>query len=189
MRDPYYVYGGTQDNGTWGGPHFSKDVRGTLADSWWKLHWGDGMFVQVDPTDWRAVYTEAENGSFRRYNAETRRVESARPNPKNIVNYSDFVEGTPEVDTETRLPEQFRFNWRSPLVMSPHNPRVLYLSGNHLFKTIDGGYHWQVISPDLSNNEPNKVDRESGGMTRDVTGAEEHGTITALVIPLLHRER
>ena len=180
MRDPYYVYGGTQDNGTWGGPHFSKDVRGTLADSWWKLHWGDGMFVQVDPTDWRAVYTEAENGSFRRYNAETRRVESARPSPKNIVNYSDFVEGTPEVDRETGLPEQFRFNWRSPLVMSPHNPRVLFLSGNHLFKTIDGGYHWQVISPDLSNNEPNKVDRESGGMTRDVTGAEEHGTITAL---------
>ena len=89
VRDPYYVYGGTQDNGSWGGPHFSRDVRGVQNDSWWKLHWGDGMFAQVDPTDWRKVYTEAENGSFRRYDMETRRVVPARPSAENIVNYPE----------------------------------------------------------------------------------------------------
>ena len=182
MRDPYYVYGGTQDNGSWGGPHFGRDARGTLNDSWWKLHWGDGMFVQIDPTDWRKVYTEAENGSFRRYNAETRAAEPSRPSRANVVNYADLAadtEGSDEVSRGTQLPESFRFNWRSPLVMSSHNPDTLYLGGNHLFRTTDEGRHWQIISPDLSTNDPEKVDRETGGLTRDVTGAEEYGTITA----------
>ena len=177
MRDPYFVYGGTQDNGTWGGPSFSRDVRGILSDDWWKLHWGDGMFIQIDPTDWRKVYTEAEGGSFRRYDALTRKVESTRPNPLNVVNYSDFVsEGTR--NSGGRLPSQFRFNWRSPLIMSAHNPRTLFLGGNHLFKTDDEGYHWQIISPELSTNDPVKIDRNSGGLTRDVTGAETHCSIT-----------
>jgi photosystem II stability/assembly factor-like uncharacterized protein len=181
MRDPYYVYGGTQDNGTWGGPSFSKDVRGILADSWWKLHWGDGMFVQIDPNDWRKVYTEAENGSFRRYDAETREVEFSRPNPQNIVNYQEYVT---EVDTvrRNRLPRQFRFNWRSPLVMSPHNAQTLYLGGNHLFETVDGGHHWQIISPDLSTNNSVKMDTLTGGLTRDATGAETHCSITSLSV-------
>jgi len=181
MRDPYYVYGGTQDNGTWGGPSFSKDVRGILTDSWWKLHWGDGMFIQIDPTDWRKVYTEAENGSFRRYDAETRRVESSRPSKENIVNYSDWI--TPEIEKRTRedgYRQPFRFNWRAPLVMSPHNSRTLYLGGNFLFKTVDEGHHWQIISPDLSTNDPIKTRRESGGLTRDVTGAETHCTVTTI---------
>ncbi|MDQ7054737.1 MAG: hypothetical protein Q9P14_18285 [candidate division KSB1 bacterium] len=178
MRDPYYVYGGTQDNGTWGGPSFSKDVRGILNDSWWKLHWGDGMFIQIDPTDWRKGYTEAENGSFRRYNIATREVEFTRPSPKNIINYRDYVT---EKDTVSgnRLPPKFRFNWRAPLVMSKHNPKVLYLGGNYLFKSVDEGYHWRIISPDLSTNDPEKTRRDTGGLTRDVTGAETHCSITA----------
>ncbi|MFQ5865847.1 MAG: WD40/YVTN/BNR-like repeat-containing protein, partial [bacterium] len=179
MRDPYYVYGGTQDNGTWGGPSFSKDVRGILTDSWWKLHWGDGMFVQIDPTDWRKVYTEAENGSFRRYNAETRRVEFTRPSPKNIVNYHEYI--TEETESSTnRLPQQFRFNWRAPLVMSSHNPQTLYLGGNFLFKSNDGGYHWHIISPDLSTNDSVKTKRRTGGLTPDTTGAETHCSITTI---------
>ena len=181
MRDPYYVYGGTQDNGTWGGPSFSKDVRGILNDSWWKLHWGDGMFIQIDPTDWRKVYTEAENGSFRRYDPETRRVESSRPNRNNIVNYDEVITSKIE-DRSSRegYRQPFRFNWRAPLVMSPHNPRTLYLGGNYLFKTVDEGHHWKIISPDLSTNDPQKTDRESGGLTRDVTGAETHCSITTI---------
>lgn len=168
-REPYYVYGGTQDNGTWGGPHFSRDVRGTLADSWWKLHWGDGMFIQVDPSDWRKIYTEAENGSVRRYDAAARRAEMARPTARNIVNYREAG-----VDAQ-----QFRFNWRAPLVMSRHNAETLYLGGNYLFKTVDGMRTWRIISPDLSTNDPVKTDRNTGGLTRDTTGAETHCTIVA----------
>ena len=184
MRDPYFVYGGTQDNGTWGGPNFSKDVRGVLNDSWWKLHWGDGMFVQVDPTDWRQVYTEAENGSFRRYNAETRQVEFSRPNPSNIINYNDYVKVGSAPGN--RLPKQFRFNWRAPLVMSPHNPQTLYLGSNYLFETVDGGYHWRIASPDLSTNNPAKQDALSGGLTRDMSGAETHCAITSISVSPLN---
>jgi len=171
-REPYYVYGGTQDNGTWGGPSFSRDVRGTQNDSWWKLHWGDGMFIQIDPTDWRKAYTEAEGGSARRYDAATRRVEFARPNPRNISNFSDHFKSESDA--------RFRFNWRAPLVMSPHNPQTLYLGGNHLFRTVDGMYTWQIISPDLSTNDPVKWNIERpGGLTRDASGAETHCSITA----------
>ncbi|MCB0559697.1 MAG: hypothetical protein H6573_10760 [Lewinellaceae bacterium] len=66
-RDPYYVYGGLQDNGTYGVASFSRDARGILNDSNWKLHWGDGQFIQPDPTDWRTLFTEMENGSSFRY--------------------------------------------------------------------------------------------------------------------------
>jgi photosystem II stability/assembly factor-like uncharacterized protein len=169
MREPYYVCGGTQDNGTWCGPHFSKDVRGTMNDSWWKLHWGDGMFIQIDPSDWRKIYTEAENGSARRYDAAARRAEIARPTASNIVNLKE----------SGATVENFRFNWRSPLVMSAHNSQTLFLGGNYLFKTVDGMRTWRIISPDLSTNDPVKTDRNTGGLTRDATGAETHCTIVA----------
>jgi len=180
MRDPYYVYGGLQDNGTWAGPSFSRDARGILNDSNWKLHWGDGMYVQIDPTDWRTVYTEAENGSFRLYDAETYRSTSRRPSAQNISNYDQVIQiPEPEQRGGQRARSPFRFNWTSPLVMSSHNPKTLYLGGNYLFKTVDGGVHWEIISPDLSTNNPEKFTRElpTGVMGED-GGAETHCAIT-----------
>ena len=174
-RDPYYIYGGTQDNGTWGGPNFSKDARGVLNDSWWKLHWGDGMYIQIDPDDWTNGFTESENGSFRHYNVKTREVEYRRPASSNLIDPAGHLAGA----NAENWRDLVRHNWRSPLVMSKHNAQTLYLGANHLFKTVDSGHSWQVISPDLSTNDPVKTDRESGGLTRDITGAETHCAITA----------
>jgi len=179
MRDPYYIYGGTQDNGSWGGPSFARDARGILTDHWWKLHWGDGSHAQIDPTDWRIVYTETENGGLRRYNAQTHQAVSIRPNPQNIIGYDEFVSRLPEAPARGSR-TLFRYNWNSPLLLSPHNPKTLYLGGNYLFKSIDGGDHWQIISPDLTTNDPEKTREETGGLTRDVTGAETHCTITGI---------
>jgi len=176
MRDPYYIYGGTQDNGSWGGPHFSRDVRGTLNDSWWKLHWGDGMFAQIDPTDWRKVYTEAENASVRRYDAVTHEVETSRV----ILNLREFIPANASGTPRQGWPAGLRFNWRSPLVMSPHNPQTLYVGGNHVLRTVDGARTWMIISPDLSTNDPVKTDPRSGGLTPDTSGAELHCTVVAL---------
>lgn len=180
MRDPYYIYGGTQDNGSWGGPSFSRDALGILTDRWWKMHWGDGSHAQVDPTDWRTVYTESENGNLRRYNAETHQILSIRPNVRNVTNYEEFVKSAPAGQAGGRGAGPFRFNWNSPFALSHHNPKTLYLGGNYLFRTVNGGEHWQIVSPDLTTNDPLKTDTNTGGLTRDVTGAETHCTITAV---------
>ena len=174
MRDPYYVYGGLQDNGTFAVPSFSRDSRGILNDAAWKVHWGDGQDIQVDPTDWRRVYTEAEGGSVRRYDPATRAAVSVRPAPANIVNYSEAV------GTGTRGSAMFRFNWSAPLVMSPHDPGTLFLGGNRLFRTTDRGESWRIISPDLSTNDSAKTRLQHGGLTRESSGAETHGTITSI---------
>ncbi len=176
MRDPYYVYGGLQDNGTYGGPSFARDVRGILNDRNWKLHWGDGMDIQVDPTDWRTLYTEAENGSFRRYDVETHRFSGTPPTPRSLTNYEDVV---PE--EERQAGREFRYNWSAPLVMSPHDPQTLFLGAQYLFRTTDGGDSWTIISPDLTTNDPEKTLRgQSGGITPDNTGAELHCSITSV---------
>jgi photosystem II stability/assembly factor-like uncharacterized protein len=184
LRDPYYIYGGTQDNGSWGGPSFARDVQGILTDHWWKLHWGDGSHAQVDPTDWRILYTESENGAARRYNVETHQSVSIRPAPPNIINFSEVFPQAPQAAAGGgrggRGAGLFRYNWNSPLVLSRHNPKTIYLGGNYLFKSIDGGTRWQIISPDLTTNDPEKTREESGGLTRDVTGAETHCTITGV---------
>ena len=181
MRDPYYVYGGLQDNGTWGGPSRSKDSRGILTDHWFSIGGGDGFHVQVDPTDWRTVYVESQQGRISRRNAETRSSTTIRPSRQNIVNYQEYIsEEIENTNEEKGWNNAFRFNWSSPIVMSPHNPRTIFFGGNFLFKSVNRGDNWQIISPDLSKNDPEMTRRESGGLTRDVTGAENHGSIITI---------
>jgi hypothetical protein len=108
---------------------------------------------------------------------ETRRVEFVVPGAQNVVNLRERVPDAPPAEAARR----FRFNWRAPLVMSPHNPETLYLGGNFLFRTVDGGGRWSIISPDLSSNDRARYDPEKpGGLTRDATGAETHCSITAI---------
>ncbi|KPK91201.1 hypothetical protein AMJ80_07555 [bacterium SM23_31] len=181
MRDPYYVYGGLQDNGSWGGPSGSRNTA-IYTDQWFSIGGGDGFHAQADPTDWRTVYVESQGGSISRVNVETRQSSSIRPSQRNVVNYDDYV-------TEAILERQrdagwgnspFRFNWSSPIVMSPHNPRTIFFGGNHLFKSVDRGDTWKMISPDLTTNDPVKISRDTGGLTRDATGAENHCTIITI---------
>ncbi len=94
MRDPYWVYGGLQDNGTWGGPSMSRE--GTiLTDFWFNIGGGDGFHTQNDPTDWRTAYCESQGGSALRVNVETREAKSIRPSQANIVNYKDYYAPAP----------------------------------------------------------------------------------------------
>jgi photosystem II stability/assembly factor-like uncharacterized protein len=175
-RDPYYVYGGLQDSGNWGGPSNSRDVSGIFTDHWFKFHSGDGFHTTVDPNDWHTVYTESQGGGIRRYDAVFRQVgHSIVPNPSTILNWSDVL---PDYSGDTsRLPEPaFRFNWSAPLILSPHDSKTLLFGGNYLFRSRDRGETWTIISPDLSTNDPVLTNPESGGLTRDVTGAETHAT-------------
>ena len=183
MRDPYYVYGGLQDNGSWGGPSMTRDSTGILTDHWFRIGGGDGFYTPVDPADWRTVYAESQQGSINRVDAETRQPTSIRPTKENIVNNEARI-------TKELLKMQeaagwgkdrpFRFNWNSPIVISPHDSNTVFFGGNFLFKTLDRGQSWEIISPDLSTCDPVKIDRKTGGLTPDVTGAENHCTIVTI---------
>jgi len=130
------------------------------------------------------VYTEAQGGSIRRLDAVFRQMgKSITPTPATVLNFSDYVKDyTGPAD---RLPDTFRFNWSAALTLSPHDSRIVYFGGNHLFKSTDRGDTWRIISPDLSTNDPVKTNPESGGLTRDVTSAETHATlITVAESPL-----
>ena len=178
-RDPYWVYGGLQDNGNWGGPSNSRDWNGVLNDHWFKFHSGDGFHTTVDPNDWRTVYTESQGGNIRRRDAVFRQQgKSITPRPSTIVNFQELF---PDYGGGDRLSRDiFRFNWSAPLRLSPHDSHTLLFGGNYLFRSLDRGDSWKIISPDLSTDDPELADPESGGLTRDVTGAETHATLITI---------
>jgi photosystem II stability/assembly factor-like uncharacterized protein len=209
MRDPYYVYGGLQDNGTWGSPSMHREGQ-LLTDFWFNIGGGDGFHTQNDPRDWRTVYCESQGGAIQRVDVETRESKQIRPTTMTVLNYRDWyppeppakkapaakpsakpgakaAPADPREAARAQMQQQrgrFRFNWSSPIVLSPHNPETVYIGGNHLFKSVDRGDHWMIISPDLTTNDKKKLgerdggtDKPTGGITSDVTGAETHCTI------------
>ena len=137
MRTPYRVYGGLQDNGSWGGPSATQSSEGiTLAD-WKRVAGADGFQCAVDPTDPTIVYAEGQYGRLQRIS-----LRGDRPLSKAIQPRAE--RGAPA----------YRFNWNSPLLLSPHDPKTVYFGGNFLFKSTDRGDRWEAISPDLTRGKP-----------------------------------
>ncbi len=148
MRKPYYVYGGLQDNGSWGGPSRTRSEYGIRNEDWYLISWGDGFYAQVEPTDFNIVYTESQNGNVGRTDLRTGRRRGIRPSTGNITNLDQYY---PTEEGQSGPPRvRFRFDWNSPLMISQHNPTTLYYGGNHLFKSVNRGDQWQIISPDLT---------------------------------------
>ncbi len=140
FRKPYWVYGGLQDNGSWGAPVATLNNTGVSNDEWIRTGGGDGFYAQVDPKDWNIVYSESQNGAVQRLNLATTESKSIRPQP-------------PEGSTD-----RYRFDWNSPIMISPHNNRTIYMGGNRLFKSLDRGDNW-TASPDLTKNiDRNKLE-------------------------------
>jgi photosystem II stability/assembly factor-like uncharacterized protein len=173
-RDPYYLYGGLQDSGNWGGPSNSRDYNGILADHWFKFHSGDGFHTTVDPDDWTTVYTETQNGGVRRLDATFRQQgSSVSPRPPSITNMA-------EVTAREGAAPRFRYNWSSPLILSPHDSKIVYLGANYLFRSTDRGESWEIISPDLSTKNP-EFTGGSGPAMGERGGAENHATLITVV--------
>ena len=198
MRDPYYVCGGLQDAGSSCGPSMTR-ANAIYTNDWYNISGGDGYHVQIDQDNWRNVYSEPHPGNsggrIQRLDAYTRESETIRPaKDVNIVNYDEYI--TPGIEA-VQLEKgwgpmgAFRWNWSSPIVMSPHNGRTVFFGANHLFKTTDRGESWYIISSDLSKNEDHKTIKESGGLTPDHDpggGAEFHGTIMTIAQSPLNEE-
>jgi photosystem II stability/assembly factor-like uncharacterized protein len=147
FRDPYTVYVGLQDNGIWGGPSNSRDYAGITNDNWFKFHSGDGFVTAVDPLEWTTVYSESQGGRIRRNHAVFRQVSvGITPSSRNTHNWKDMIPEAPD----TAHPS-LRMNWNTPFIISPHNPRTLYYGTNFLFKSVNRGDTWMVISPAWTN--------------------------------------
>ena len=159
MKDPYQVYGGLQDNSAWVGD--SSYPGGVGNQRWENLGGGDGFFALVDPTDPEAVYAESQGGFVGRVNRRTLATRDIQPKPG--------------------YKEKLRFNWNTPLALSPTQKGTLYIGAQFLFRSRNHGDTWERISPDLSSNDPDKQKKEqSGGVTVDNSSAEMHTTIYSI---------
>jgi photosystem II stability/assembly factor-like uncharacterized protein len=158
--DPYRVYGGLQDNSSWVGE--SSYPGGVTNSRWENMYGGDGFWMFEDPADAAYVYAEAQGGEIGRVNRFTHEARSIKP-------YAQYGE------------KKLRFNWNTPIHMSPNEKGTIYLGAQFLFRSRDHGQSWDRISPDLSTNDPEKQKQEeSGGVTVDNSAAEMHTTIYSI---------
>ncbi len=169
MRRPYHVYCGLQDNGSWGGPSATYDSKGIQNSDWYMIGGGDGFFTQVDPTDHNIVYSNWQMNGLYRHDLRIQRSKTIRP--------SASLQEVP-----------FRFNWNSPIHISPHDPKTIYTGGNYLFRSTDRGHSWEIISPDLTTNDPQKQKDSGGPITPDNTGAEMHCSILTVAESPVERD-
>jgi len=155
--DPYNVYGGLQDNGTWMGP--SRGLGGIPNRAWRVIGMGDGFWAFPDPADPDFAYVEYQGGKISRFRKSTGESRDIKPLPR--ANEPDF-----------------RFNWNAPIAVSPNQKGTIYLGGQFLFRSRDHGESWERISPDLTTNYPERQHQElSGGLTIDNSDAEKYETI------------
>lgn len=162
--DPYHVYGGLQDNSSWVGD--SAYPSGITSSRWENMFGGDGFWMFADPSDPNYVYAEAQGGTMGRVNIHTHELRDIQPKL-----------GPEDLKRFTKL----RFNWNTPIALSPHDPSTVYIGAQFLFRSHDHGQSWQRISPDLTTNDPEKQKQEqSGGITVDNSAAETHTTIYSI---------
>lgn len=134
MQEPFYhVYGGTQDNGSWGGPIGTRHEDGISNEDWMFISSGDGFYATADPTDSDIIYSQSQYGGLVRTNRKSlaqKRIQPWQPQQGEFPPY--------------------RWNWSAPLVISPHDPKTLYFGANVVFRSRDRGDSWERISPDLT---------------------------------------
>ena len=159
---PYNVYGGMQDNGSWRGPAYVWKVQGIRNSYWQEIAFGDGFDVVPDKDNAQFGYAMSQQGFVSRYDWKTGNNYSVRPTAP---------------DEKTDL----RFNWNAGIGQDPFDNSTVYFGSQFVHKSTDKGLTWEVISTDLTTNDPEKQKQsESGGLTMDATGAENHCTILVI---------
>jgi photosystem II stability/assembly factor-like uncharacterized protein len=183
MRQPYHLYGGLQDNGVWSGPSATWNRVGPLNDDWIQVAGGDGMSVATDPIDPGTAYVSTQNGRLMRFDTASGERKGIRPFVHDPDDLPAAGEGTAGA-AKPRPPALMRFYWTTPLAVSAHNPRTLYIAGNRLWRSVDRGERWLPASPDLTK----QIDRATlEVMGRKVTedtlsandGVTQYGNATA----------
>ena len=166
---PYTICGGLQDNNGWCGASHSL-TRGGIGDAdWFVVVGGDGEWVVPAPSDPSIVYADSQNGNISRFDRRTKLSRSIRP-------YLSGASDAPPADLK------YRFNWTSPIAVSATDPNEVYVGGNVVFKSTDGGLHWTPASSDLTRNDRTKQKASGGPVHLDLSGAETYDTLLSLTI-------
>ncbi len=158
---PFNIYGGLQDNGSWYGPSTVWENKGILNAHWRRVGGGDGFAVTSDPSDARYGYSMSQQGTLQRFDKVTGNRRTIQPvHPEGIA---------------------LRFNWNAGFALDPWEPATIYLGSQFVHRSRDHGASWEIISPDLTTNDPDKQRQmRSGGLTIDATGAENYTTIVSI---------
>ena len=160
MELPYNLYGGLQDNGSWRGPGWILTERAIYNYHWITVGGGDGFDTEPDPENSKAGYGMSQGGN---------------------LYYFDISLGTSRGIVPTESDVKHRYNWNAGFAVDPFDPATIYLGSQFVHKSPDKGQTWEIISPDLTTNDPEKQKQaESGGLTLDVTNAENHCTILCI---------
>jgi photosystem II stability/assembly factor-like uncharacterized protein len=162
---PYRIYGAQQDNTTICVPTRSP-LAGITQLDWYDVGGGESGYIVVRPDDPNIVYAGNYQGYITRYDHRTRQA-------RNISVWPELASGWGAGS------QRYRFQWTAPILLSPHDPNILYITGNHVFRSTNEGNSWRIISPDLTRNESSRLEASGGPITKDNTGAEYYGTIFA----------
>ncbi len=161
--EPYYVYGGQQDNSTLATPSATWD-RGIGIEEQFAVGGGESAHIAFDPNNPELIYATTINATLTEFNRSTGLT---RP----IMPYPEYVFGRNARD------QKYRTNWNAPVLVSQHNPKTVYYGTQMVLKTSDRGVNWQEISPDLTRNDPEKQGLNGGPITNEQAGAEYYNTI------------
>ena len=165
-RHPYRVYGSQQDNSSITVPSRTSTGSISIAD-WYSVGGGECGYIAIRPDDPDIIFAgNHSNGYVSRYNHRTGQV-------RNIMVWPEPIAGWGAKDMK------YRFQWTFPILLSPHDPDTLYVTGNIAFRSTDEGTSWEAISPDLTRNDVTKMEPSGGPVSKDVTNAEYYGTIFA----------
>ncbi|MBV9577569.1 MAG: glycosyl hydrolase [Chloroflexi bacterium] len=164
-RTPYRLHGAQQDNTTISVPSRSPLVAITHAE-YWEIGGGESGYIAVRPDRPDIIFAGSYLGFLTRYDHATGQARGIDVWPEEML-------GSGAKDA------RYRFQWTFPTLLSPHDPNVLYVTGNVVFRSTDEGANWQPISPDLTRNDPSTFEASGGPITGDNTGAEYYGTIFA----------
>jgi photosystem II stability/assembly factor-like uncharacterized protein len=162
---PYRVYGAQQDNTTISVPSRSM-MGGITIDEAYEVGGGESGYIAVRPDDPNIVFAGNYQGYISRYDHRTRQAQ-------NVMVWPEMLSGVGAGEAK------YRFQWTAPIMLSPHDPNELYITGNHVFRSTNEGNSWERISPDLTRNDPATLGPSGGPITKDNTGAEYYGTIFA----------
>ena len=159
---PYHVMGGLQDNGSWYGPAYVWINSGIRNSYWTEVGGGDGFDVVPDPDNYNWVYSMSQEGELGRYNVATGEQWRIKP---------------PDVGSTLR----HRFNWNAAIAQDPFDNNTIYFGSQFVNKSTNKGISWSIISPDLTTNDTAKEDQsKNGGLSIDITGAENYCTILCI---------